>query len=387
MPLRVLQNRSMALFERAFDRKPEIVCRAPGRIEFVGNHTDYNGGLVMGAAIDREVRVAMALRTDGRRRFCSEIGDTVWEHAGELRPVSGDAAWTNYPTGVLAAMVARGLRTPVGFDYAVVSDLPRGAGLSSSAAIELASALGFLGLTHQEVSREDLVNIGRAAENNFVGVPCGILDQGVSGFGRSGHLVAIDCRGPEFSTVAMPSGSRFRVFNTPSSHALVDGLYAARHRECSQAAEILGVSLLADASLEMLEAKRARMPDEVFRRARHVVEEIERVRSMRAALAAGDLNEVGALLTASHRSSQHLFANSTAQLDWLVDHLVPVGGVLGARLSGGGFGGAVMALTREGFGDREANRIAATFAEAWGQPPTVLALNTADGASTVPPVC
>ncbi|MCF3649950.1 galactokinase [Opitutaceae bacterium LMO-CP1] len=359
-----------------------MICRAPGRIEFIGNHTDYNGGEVLGAAIDRGVWVAVA-PAEGPRRFRSEFSDTVVEQAGPRQREEGDRAWVNYPTGVLAGMEAFGVTAPEGFDYAVISDLPQGAGLSSSAAIELASGLAFLGLAGAELSRENLVKLGRWAENEFVGVPCGILDQGVSGFGRRDSLVHIDCRGPTFSTVPMPTGVKFWVFNTPSGHALVDGLYAERHRECMAAAEALGVACLADASLEQLENARGLMTVESYSRAKHVISEIARVGAMCAALKSGDFADVGRLLTASHHSSQRDFANSTVQLDWLVDHLIETSGVLGARLTGGGFGGAVMGLATAEFDERAAKKVSQHFAEKFGQSPQVLQLATGNGAERI----
>ena len=193
-------------------------------------------------------------------------------------------------------MPAFGLQTPGGFDYVAMSDLPTGAGLSSSAAIELASGLAFLSLTGQDVDRETLVKIGKHAENNFVGVPCGILDQGVSGFGKAGRLVFIDCRGPRFDTVPMPEGAHFWIFNTHTKHALVDGLYAARHRECRGAA------------------------------------------------------------------TEHVY---------------------GARLTGGGFGGAVMALTDASFGESQAQAVAAAYEKKYGAKPDVLHMLTGDGAQVL----
>jgi galactokinase len=265
----------------------------------------------------------------------------------------------------------------------VMSDLPPGAGLSSSAAIELASELAFLAATRQDPPRETVVKVGRHAENNFVGVPCGILDQGVSGFGRKDHLVFIDCRGPRFDTVPLPPGAHFWIFNTHTKHALVDGLYAERHRECMEAARTLGVKLLADASPAMVLAAEAKLSPIAFKRARHIVEEIARVDACVVALRHGDLRAVGGLLTASHRSSQRFFENSTPELDCLVDALVATPNVYGARLTGGGFGGAVMALTSAEFGETEARTVAATYAQRFGAAPDILHTQTGDGAALV----
>jgi galactokinase len=371
-------------FQATFGRQPEIVARAPGRIEFIGNHTDYNGGTVLGAAIDRGVWVALARRDDGLRRFASDQrGSIIATAAAKLEKLTGNQSWVNYPLGVLAALPEFGLTAPQGFDYLAMSDLPAGAGLSSSAAIELASALAFVEAQGQQPAREVLVKAARHAENNFVGVPCGILDQGVSGFGRRNHLVFIDCRGPRFETVPLPAGAHFWIFNTHTKHALVDGLYADRHRECMEAAKALGVPLLVDATPAALAAAGSRLSATAEKRARHIIEEIARVGETTAALRRDDLPAVGRLLTASHRSSQHLFENSTPELDFLVDRLVATPGVYGARLTGGGFGGAVMALTDGDFNAAAADGVARAYAQKFGAAPDVLHTQTGDGAALV----
>jgi galactokinase len=376
-----MKSALLAKFRDTFGRSPEIVARAPGRIEVIGNHTDYNGGTVLGAAIDREVWVALARRLDDTWNFASGQKDgLVRVRVGDFTRHAAAASWVNYPLGVIHSLHSFGLRTPPGFDYLASSDLPLGAGLSSSAAIELASALAFSRATGDQPSRETLVKAARHAENNFVGVPCGILDQGVSGFGRKDHLVFIDCRGPHFETVPLPPGAHFWIFNTHTKHALVDGLYAARHQECMMAAKALGVSLLVDASRESLAAAQGRLSPAVEKRARHIIDEIARVGAAVVALQKNDLAEVGRLLTASHRSSQLLFENSTPELDFLVDRLVRTPHVHGARLTGGGFGGAVMALTSPEFGDSEANTVAGDYEHAFGARPDILHLQTADGA-------
>ncbi|HYP17286.1 MAG TPA: galactokinase [Opitutus sp.] len=368
-------------FASVFGRAPDFVTRAPGRVEFIGNHTDYNGGTVLGAAIDRTVTVAVAARSDGRRRFCSQLtGKVVSLAGGKPQKQTGAKGWLNYPLGVISALPKFGLRAPEGFDFYVTSDLPLGAGLSSSAALELSSALAFLALTGESAPRETVVKVGRHAENHFVGVPCGILDQGVSGFGQKDRLVWIDCRGPKFATVPMPGEAQFWIFNTHTKHALVDGFYAARHKACMAAAKSLGVPLLADATLKQLETAQAKLKPEAYKRARHVIEEIARVAASVKALKRRDLAAVGKLLTASHRSSQTLFENSTPELDFLVDTLVAMPEVFGARLTGGGFGGAVMALTSKKFGPAHARRVVAAYRRKFGASPDVLHTQTGDGA-------
>ncbi len=368
-------------FQQEFGTTPAVIARAPGRVEFIGNHTDYNGGAVLGAAIDRSITVAVAPNAGGRFRLRSTDGGAEIDLAAvpEAR-MTGAEAWANYPLGVWRALGDFKLPRPAGFDLLVDSDLPPGAGLSSSAALELSTALALLKLAGAPaIAPEELAKLGRHAENKYVGVPCGILDQGTSAFGRSGMLVHIDCRGPVFSRVPLPAGTHLWIFNTKEKHALVDGLYETRHRECQEAAQALGVQLLADLTPEQLAPLVARLNPVVAKRARHVVEEHARVHAMVAALAAGDLAEAGRLLTASHRSSQHLFENSTPALDRLVDLLEKHPAVLGARLTGGGFGGAVMALTHEAFTSADAEAIAAQS----GSHPEIIHLQVGDGARVI----
>ncbi len=373
-------------FRSAFGGEPAVIARAPGRIEFIGNHTDYNGGTVLGAAIDRGIWVAARAVEGNKAAFVSghtsalvevELGDA-------LAKQTGDRAWVNYQLGVWAKMPDFGLKRPAAFQFADVSDLPPGAGLSSSAAIELATGLALTALAGEAPERVTFVKLGRKAENEFVGVPCGILDQGVSGFGQRDHLVFIDCRGPSFATVPLPADAHFWVFNTHTKHALVDGLYAARHRECMEAAKGLGVQLLVEATPALLEAKKPALTETSYKRAKHVIDEIGRVAAVQSALGRGDLAAVGALLTASHRSSQTLFENSTAELDFLVDQLSVAKHVHGARLTGGGFGGAVMAMTSGAFASADAERIAAAYAARFGTKPDILHLKTGPGAELVP---
>lgn len=373
-------------FAALYGRAPEVVAYAPGRIEFIGNHTDYNGGPVLGAAINRGTWVALARREDGQRQLASDwqAGSARFEiFPGLLERQGGRSAWTNYPMGVIKVLPSFGFCIPDGFDFLAISNLPSGAGLSSSAALELASASAFLAVNVQQCPLDVLAMIGRKAENDYVGVPCGILDQGVSAFGQADHLVYIDCRKMNFSSVRLPSEASFWVFNTNTKHALVDGLYAERHRECMQAATEIGVGLLADATVAQLATAIGRMPAPTMKRARHVLEEIARVEEVVALLAAGRVDQVGCLLTASHRSSQYLFENSTRELDLLVDNLVEVPGVYGARLTGGGFGGAVLALTGPSFGEREAVAVAKCCARHCGGEPDIMHLHTGNGARVI----
>ncbi len=371
-----------ALFRQTYGANPTTIARAPGRVEFIGNHTDYNGGAVLGAAIDRYLWVAAAPNPTGRLRLFSASGQAVLElPADPGTRITGSDAWANYPLGVWRSLKDFSLPQPMGFDLLVDSNLPAGAGLSSSAAIELATALALLALAGQtDLPLDRLAMLGRHAENKYVGVPCGILDQGTSAFGRAGHLVHIDCRGPVFTRVPFPTSAHLWIFNTREKHALIDGLYATRHQECLAAALALGVKHLVDLSPAQLPLLEAKLTPAMTKRAKHIIEEHARVHAVSAALLTGDLVTVGRLLTASHRSSQHLFENSTPALDQLVDLLEPHAKVYGARLTGGGFGGAVMALTRADFSEDDAAAIATSYAAKHGRAPEVIHLQAADGA-------
>jgi galactokinase len=371
-------------FRALHARDPEFIAYAPGRIEVIGNHTDYNGGSVLGAAIDLGVCVGLARRTDGLRRFGSDQRPGVVElPAGNLDKCVGARAWVNYPLGVIHALRDSGLAVPEGFDYAAVSNLPAGAGLSSSAAIELSSCLVFSASTGTTLPIGTLVAVAKRAENEFVGVPCGILDQGVSAYGHKDKLVYIDCKGPRFDTVPLPAGSNFWIFNTHAKHALIDGLYAERHSECMEAAKAIDVGLLVEATPAMLAAAVMRLSRTAYKRARHVIEEIARVEQAVGALRSGDMGTLGKLLLASHRSSRTLFENSCPELDFLVDSLESEKGVFGARLTGGGFGGAAMALTDDLFGEDAVRRVSDAYFARFGSRPEVLHTKTGEGAALV----
>ncbi len=372
-------------FHRRFGIEPAYQAIAPGRVEFIGNHTDYNGGEVLGAAIDRFLEVAVAPRNDRAVRLASDGQEKVFEWESTEDAVKDATGWTRYPLGVLSLLMGAGALEPPGFDFLVRSEIPLGAGLSSSAAFELASCLAFEYLCDHPLDSLSRVRLCRRAENEFVGVPCGILDQGVSGFGEEGRLVHIDCATEIIHTVPGPEDSVLWIFESGHKHSLVDSLYARRHAECREAWEAIRTSRpdlqwLAHARPEDLEAARSAMSPEAYRRARHVIAEHARVRRTVEELAAGDLDAVGAFLTESHRSSAELFENSIDELDTLVSLLDANPAVRGARLTGGGFGGAVMALCDRDFAEKDAEEVATAFGERHGNHPVRRRLRIADGA-------
>ncbi|MBO6101942.1 MAG: galactokinase [Opitutales bacterium] len=373
-------------FVKAYGALPEAVGSAPGRIEFIGNHTDYNGGLVMGVAIDRGISVALKKRDDSRLCFFNpKTGEKyIVDISRGIEPQPTGANWVNYPLGVLKYMVEAGLDIDRGFNFADFSDLPTGAGLSSSAAIEMSTCMAVASLYNFGVEKAGAVRIGRKSENNFLNMPCGILDQGVSVFGKKDSIVFIDCLSEEFSTCPLPKGCRFALFNSTKKHALVEGLYAERHSECMEAAKALSRGgeerPLRFFGLSALEESKGKMSPKAYMRARHVISENARVAEAAKLLKENKIAEAGKLLYASHESSRTLFENSCEELDTLVDLLKADKNVYGARLSGGGFGGAVMALVSPEFSQADAERVAKKYAEKFGATPKILECRADDGA-------
>lgn len=378
------------LFEATFGRRPSVIATAPGRIEFVGNHTDYNGGLVLGAAIDRSITTGLDQRSDRVIRIHSiDHGDSPEIDLDNIKPLEGEYSWLNYSLGVLNVLLQEGLRVDHGFDLLIESTLPVGAGLSSSAALELSTAYALTAAYGGNFDREALARVCRRAENEFVGVPCGILDQGVSSFGKKNHLVLVDARNESFDTVPISEEIRFWIFNSHHKHSLVESLYATRFRECMEARDLLSnyydIEWLSDLSPAQVQIHRVELPDELYRRALHITEENERVKNSITLLADGKLKETGNLLFASHESSRVLFENSTPELDFMVNRLRESSGVFGARLTGGGFGGAVMAMTDASFSIEDAKRIADRYEEHLNDRPDILYASTSDGARVLYP--
>ena len=360
---------------------------SPGRIEFIGNHTDYNGGQVLGVALDLEVSLRARRRADKRLIFSSDGLDAVYEGSlDRMEKQSGPLSWANYPLGVITVMAGAGHPIDSGLELTFESNLPVGAGLSSSAAIELATLEALCVLFGVQLERKEKVLLAQKAENTFVGVPCGMLDQAVSCYGRRNHLVRIDCAMTAFETVPLPENLHFWVFNTNHKHSLVDSMYAQRHAECREALTAMRshhpeLKHLVDAPLEALDCLEA--GSSVRRRAEHVIRENKRVDECVSALAQGQLETVGELLFASHESSRVLFENSIPELDTLVDllSLERKAGVIGARLTGGGFGGAVMALTDGSFTLATAERVLSVYRQRHpdAEEPTCLHVRTGEG--------
>lgn len=372
-------------FTDYFGLQPETIAFAPGRVNLIGEHVDYNEGLVLPFAIDARTYSALRLRDDGRIRIASlqnnqggksEIFETS---ISELAPQTGPN-WTRYILGVIWS-----LKLERGLDLIIDSEVPMGAGLSSSAALEcsIATALNHrLDLGH---SLKDLAQITQRAENEYVGVPCGIMDQSISLMGKSGHALLLDCRDLSTRQIRVDfakAGLKLLIIDTRAHHELVDGGYAERRSQCETVARALGVRALRDIGLGQLEAARSRLPEVEFRRARHVVTEIDRVNQSVELLEQDEFASFGQQLSLSHSSLRDDYNVSCPELDTAVD-VAQREGALGARMVGGGFGGSAIALIKEEDSGRLAQAIEHAFAKNGFTTPRFFDSLPSDGARVI----
>jgi galactokinase len=376
-------------FSRRFGPGPAArIYRGPGRVNLIGEHTDYSAGFVLPAALQLACFVATAPNPEGRLRVFSEDlnQSREWgiEAVGSLRP-AGD--WGDYVAGVAGQLVRSGFDLEPA-NLLIRSTVPVGAGLSSSAALETSIALALLG--GRPIERLELVRLCRRAENEFVGMPCGIMDQYISVFGREGAAVRIDCRSLEHEVVCLPGDLEIVAVNSMVKHELGQSAYRDRVRECKEAVEAIRqvypkVESLRDVSPALFDETAARIPEIPRKRARHVVGENQRVARFMGAAARGDVAEMGALFVASHRSLEHDFEVSCEELDFLVEAALASPAVLGARMTGGGFGGCTVNLLRPGHGAEFARGVTEAYQRGFGITPDVILCRPSAGAGEVLP--
>jgi galactokinase len=364
--LESLENR----FREHFGGAPRVVAYAPGRVEVLGNHTDYNEGFVLSAAINLGTFfVAAPCEGNECRLVAADIMDETRFDVTSPAPVT-ESRWSNYVRGVLAGLRGHNAATMQGgFHGMFLGNIPLGSGLSSSAALEMSAGLALAALYDMDVERLDLARIGQSAEHHFAGVKCGLLDQISSLYGRADHLVMSDFRSLDVETVPLGHDTCFLMCNTHVKHALVDGEYNERRRKCEEAATYFAAALphpvqaLRDVSAEELAAHRDGMDTVAAKRAAHVIGENTRVLEAKQLLQGGRLERFGQLMFESHDSSRHNFENSCDELDFVVDTAARTPGVLGARLSGGGFGGSAVILVHPRDVSSVSEGISGAFAE------------------------
>lgn len=342
-------------FSDIYGLAPDLISAAPGRVNLIGEHVDYNDGFVLPFAIEARTYCALRIREDTRIRIASkqEGGAPFETDIASLKALTGPI-WTRYILGVIWALDVKS-----GLEILIDSEVPTGAGLSSSAALECSVAVALNEILDLDISLADLARITQRAENEFVGVPCGIMDQSVSLMGKSGHALLLDCRDLTTRQIRVDfanAGLKLLIVDTRAHHALVDGGYAQRRAQCESVASLLGVKALRDLSLSELEVAREKLPEINFKRARHVITEISRVNEAVQALEVDDFEKFGSLMTKSHISLRDDYNVSCSELDIAVDTALNEG-ALGARMVGGGFGGSAIALIRES----DAGRVAAAI--------------------------
>jgi len=370
-------SRIAAAFAARYGAQPRLF-RAPGRINIVGEHTDYSGGFALPAAIDLACTVAIAHNDLGRHRvFSVQMNDAVELPADSF---AGEGRWSDY-VGAVAASLRRAGVAPPPCDLLIDSDVPPGGGVSSSAALEVAATLAFLAMADVRRGGDEVARLARAAETDFVGAPCGPLDQIAAVHGRPCHALLLDCRSLAFEPAALPADAAFVLVDSGVRHAIVDGGYRARREDCEAAARTLGVASLRDARLNEIEA----LPERLQRRARHVLSENERTLAAAEALRAGDLAAVGAAMRQSHASLRDNMDVTCAETDLLAHIAGDTAGVFGARQMGGGFGGAVLALVRADRAREAGAQIAARYARETGRASNWRICASADGACEVTP--
>ncbi len=371
-------HRAHDLVVDRFGTRPAYVARAPGRVNIIGEHTDYNDGFVMPIATDLATWTAAAPRDDRLVRVYSETMNAAAEFSLDSLARRGD--WTDYLQGVAWALSQEGISLR-GLDAAIVSTVPPGSGVSSSAALEVSWALAMLSTADAQLDPKRLALICQRAENEFVGMKCGVMDQLASVLGREGHAILLDCRTLDYQLVPVPSDQvAVVVMDTGVPRSLVDSEYNIRRAQCEQAARVLGVPALRDATLEALEAARDRLDEVTFRRARHVITENVRVHETAAAFAAGDFARAGQLINASHFSLRDDYEVSCPELDLICEIARAQPGCFGARLVGAGFGGCAMALLAADAVDDFAPAVKREYDARSGRTSTVFAVRAAAGA-------
>jgi galactokinase len=354
------------------------VFRAPGRVNLIGEHTDYNLGFVLPVALELATYVAAAPGSAGKLRIYSEDRREMREfNPSDIPSLSPTGHWTDYPMGVARELANAGFAIEPA-NLLIRSTVPEGAGLSSSAALEVSSALALL--NGRALDPLDLARLCQRAEHNFVGMPCGIMDQYISVFGREHAAVEIDCRSLGYRLVPLPAGVTFLAVNSMVKHALAGSAYQQRVAECAAAASVLGVESLRDATVEQLAQSAHLMPDAVARRARHVVTENARVNRFVDASWRGALELMGRLMVESHRSLQYDYEVSCAELDFLVGAALGIDGVLGSRMTGGGFGGCTVTLLRQDAAERFRNQIAQAYQRQFQVIPRIYTCSPSAGA-------
>jgi galactokinase len=368
-------------FRARFGAAPTAVVRSPGRVNLIGEHTDYNDGFVLPIAIDREVWIALRPRDDRRVVVHSlDYGASLSFELGRISHTGTD--WGEYLKGVAWALQEAG-HTLEGLEGVMIGNVPRGAGLSSSAAVELAMQRAFATVSGLPWKPSEMALLGQKVENKWIGVNSGIMDQMIVAGGRKNHALLIDCRDLSLQPVPVPAGAVVVVLDTGTRRGLVDSAYNERRSQCEQAARFFGVKALRDVDTRTLSARESELEPLVRRRARHVITENDRTLRAAEAMRAGDLTRLGQLMDASHDSLRDDFEVTNDALNTIVSLARAQPGCFGARMTGAGFGGCAVALVAPERSEAFVQSIGEKYQQATGNTPHIYVCHAADGASVL----
>ncbi len=367
-------------FVQHFGDKPSLVVRAPGRVNLIGEHTDYNDGFVLPMAIDRAIWIAVRPRMDRFVRIHSL--DFEAETVFSLDDLKKEQGWAEYLKGIAYILQAEG-RNLSGWDGMMMGDVPLGSGLSSSAAVELATARVFASVSNLEWDAAYMARIGQRAENEWVGVNCGIMDQMASAACKEDHALFLDCRSLEIQHVPLPDHVAIVVMDTSTRRGLVDSAYNERRSQCEEAARFFGVKALRDVSLEEFEKRKSGLREIVMRRARHIIMEDQRVLDAMQAMQKNDVVRLGNLLNAGHVSLRDDFEITNEALNQIVEAAQMQSSCYGARMTGGGFGGCAIALVDAGKVNAFVHSVEKVYREKSGLEPQIYVCKASAGASIV----
>lgn len=378
----------LSSYKEAFPSSSPLIVRSPGRVNIIGEHTDYNEGFVLPAAIDKAAYMAVSLRKDNKiLLYAKDLSETYTARTDDLKPATG-SSWPNYILGAAAQLVKRGIALP-GFNAMLTSDVPIGAGLSSSAAVECATVFALVQLLEADISKAEIVKMAQKAEHEYAGVMCGIMDQFASVMGKKDHVIKLDCRSLEHEYVPFKlDGIRIVLFNTNVKHSLASSEYNTRRKECEKAVNwikkhVPEVHSLRDVTEEMLDKYVLPKDALVDKRSRFVVQEIRRLTEGCADLQKGDLASLGRKMFATHDGLSQLYAVSCKELDFLADFVRNHDDVIGARMMGGGFGGCTINLVKENKIDKLITEIRPAYEKQMGLPLAVYVAAIGDGTSVI----
>ncbi|ABM03781.1 galactokinase [Psychromonas ingrahamii 37] len=384
MMISLIENVKNA-FIKQFNYLATDIIQAPGRVNLIGEHTDYNDGFVLPCAINYQTMVAAAKREDNIVRVISVDYGNAIDSFDITQPIefNKDKMWANYVRGVVKFLLSRGFKFQ-GADIVVSGNVPQGAGLSSSASLEVVIGQTFKTLYDLDISQAEVALNGQQAENEFVGCNCGIMDQLISAQGKKNHALLIDCRSLQTKAVSMPENLSIVIINSNKRRGLVDSEYNTRRLQCEEAARVFGVKALRDLSIEQFNARIAELDEVVAKRARHVITENARTLQAAQALSENNISLMGKLMAESHASMRDDFAITVAEIDKLVDIVkTEIGDQGGVRMTGGGFGGCIVALIPSELVDGVKAAVVSQYSAATGLDASIYVCNASVGAGIV----